>query len=204
MSQDDDSQDIKVILVGEPGTGKTSLINVAIGQQFSQETSSTLISTFVQKRMIKGKQEYILNIWDTAGQEKFRAMTKIFIKNAKIVIFVYSINNRDSFRGLKEYWYNTIKESLGDEPILGMVGNKSDLFLEEEVKEDDAKQFAIENEIMFKLVSAKEDPNGFVEYLENLLDVYLNKNGVIFDKRDTINIKSEDQNKNNQKKNCCK
>ena len=202
MSKEEDIQDIKVILVGEPGTGKTSLINVAIGGKFSQDTSSTLISTFVQKRVIKDNNEYILNIWDTAGQEKFRAMTKIFIKNAKIVIFVYSINNRDSFKGLKEYWFNTIKESLGDEPILGIVGNKSDLFLEEEVKEDDARQFALENEVLFRLVSAKEDPNGFVEFIENLLDQYLNKNGVVVNKRDTININNENQNV--KKQNCCK
>ena len=201
MSQDEDLQDIKVILVGEPGTGKTSLINVAIGAKFTTDTSSTLISTFVQKKIIKNQQEYILNIWDTAGQEKFRAMTKIFIKNAKIVIFVYSINNKDSFKGLKEYWFNTIKESLGNEPILGIVGNKSDLFLEEEVKEDDARQFALENEVLFRLVSAKEDPNGFIEFIENLVDQYLNKNGVIVTKRDTININNENK---NEKKQCCK
>ena len=201
MSKEEDLQDIKVILVGEPGTGKTSLINVAIGEKFTQDTSSTLISTFVQKRVIKDQKEYILNIWDTAGQEKFRAMTKIFIKNAKIVIFVYSINSRDSFRGLKEYWFSTIKESLGDEPILGIVGNKSDLFLEEEVKEDDARQFALENEVLFRLVSAKEDPNGFIEFIENLVDQYLNKNGVIVTKRDTININNENK---NEKKQCCK
>ena len=201
MSKEEDLQDIKVILVGEPGTGKTSLINVAIGEKFTQDTSSTLISTFVQKRVIKDQKEYILNIWDTAGQEKFRAMTKIFIKNAKIVIFVYSINSRDSFRGLKEYWFSTIKESLGDEPIKGIVGNKSDLFLEEEVKEDDARQFALENEVLFRLVSAKEDPNGFIEFIENLVDQYLNKNGVIVTKRDTININNENK---NEKKQCCK
>ena len=203
MSQDEDLQDIKVILVGEPGTGKTSLINVAIGAKFTTDTSSTLISTFVQKKIIKNQQEYILNIWDTAGQEKFRAMTKIFIKNAKIVIFVYSINNKDSFKGLKEYWFNTIKESLGNEPILGIVGNKSDLFLEEEVKEDDASQFATEHNIDFKLVSAKEDPEGFVVFIENLVDEYLKKNGVVVNKRNTININFNDPNVINKKKKCC-
>ena len=203
MSQDEDLQDIKVILVGEPGTGKTSLINVAIGAKFTTDTSSTLISTFVQKKIIKNQQEYILNIWDTAGQEKFRAMTKIFIKNAKIVIFVYSINNKDSFKGLKEYWFNTIKESLGNEPILGIVGNKSDLFLEEEVKEDDASQFATEHNIDFKLVSAKEDPEGFVVFIENLVDEYLKKNGVVVNKRNTINININDPNVIKKKKKCC-
>ena len=202
MSKEDDSEDVKVILVGEPGTGKTSLINVAIGEKFTENSPSTLISTFVQKKFQKNKKEYVLNIWDTAGQEKFRAMTKIFIKNSKIVILVYSINYKESFEGIKNYWLNSIKEALGKEPILAMVGNKSDLFLEEQIKEEEAKQFADENELIFKLVSAKEDPTGFVEFLEHLLDEYLIKHGIDpKEKKNTIDI-NKDANNNNKKK-CC-
>ena len=169
-------EDIKVILVGEPGTGKTSLINVSVGEAFKEVSQSTLLSTFVPKTFNKNGHDYILNIWDTAGQEKYRAMTKIFIKNSKIVIFVYAIDNLKSFEGLKKYWVNSIKEALGDVPILGMVGNKCDLFMKEEVKEEDAKQFALEKKMKFELVSAKEDPDGFIKFLSGLLDDYLAKN----------------------------
>jgi small GTP-binding protein len=199
--KEDEEEDIKVILVGEPGTGKTSLINVAIGKMFTDNSPSTLISTFVQKKFNKNNKEYILNIWDTAGQEKFRAMTKIFIKNSKIVILVYSINSKETYDGLKEYWFNIITEALGDEPIIAMVGNKSDLFLEEQIKEEEAKEFARENGIKFKLVSAKEDPDGFIEFLEELLDEYLRLNNKDTLKRETININSDSDKTH---KGCCK
>ena len=179
MSEDNDELDeIKVILVGESGTGKTSLINVAIGEKFDPSSQSTLLSTFVPKKYERNGKNYTLNIWDTAGQEKFRAMTKIFTKNSKIVIFVYSINNRESFEIMKTYWVKSIKESLGDEPIIGIVGNKSDLFLEEKVKEEEGKEFANHLNVNFKLVTAKEDPVGFVDFMGELLDEFLEKKGI--------------------------
>ena len=179
MSEDNDELDeIKVILVGEAGTGKTSLINVAIGEKFDPSSQSTLLSTFVPKKYERNGKNYTLNIWDTAGQEKFRAMTKIFTKNSKIVIFVYAINNRESFEIMKTYWVNSIKESLGDEPIIGIVGNKSDLFLEEKVKEEEGKEFANQLNVNFKLVTAKEDPVGFVDFMGDLLDEFLEKKGI--------------------------
>ena len=179
MSEDNDELDeIKVILVGESGTGKTSLINVAIGEKFDPNSQSTLLSTFVPKKYERNGKNYTLNIWDTAGQEKFRAMTKIFTKNSKIVIFVYAINNRESFEIMKTYWVKSIKESLGDEPIIGIVGNKSDLFLEEKVKEEEGKEFANHLNVNFKLVTAKEDPVGFVDFMGELLDEFLEKKGI--------------------------
>ena len=200
MSGDNDELDeIKVILVGEAGTGKTSLINVAIGEKFDPNSQSTLLSTFVPKKYERNGKNYTLNIWDTAGQEKFRAMTKIFTKNSKIVIFVYSINNRESFEIMKTYWVKSIKESLGDEPIIGIVGNKSDLFLEEKVKEEEGKEFANQLNANFRLVTAKEDPIGFVDFMGELLDEFLEKKG--------IKVKGNNFNINNKptakKKKCC-
>ena len=203
---EEELDDIKLILVGEPGTGKTSLINVSIGEQFTENSPSTLLSTFVPKKFEKNKKVYTINIWDTAGQEKFRAMTKIFIKNSKIVVFVYSIDNKESFEEIQNYWFKTIKDILGDEAILGIVGNKCDLFLEEKIKEEEAKSYADELKIKFKLVSAKEDPGGFIEFIEELLDEYLLKKYQIENvERETININKENENNklNKPKKNCC-
>ena len=206
MSEDEEAgEDIKVILVGEAGTGKTSLIKVSVGEKFQENTSSTYLSTFVTKSFTKNEKKYILNIWDTAGQEKYRAMTKIFTKNAKIVIFVYSIDNKESFEGLKSHWVKSIKDSLGDKPICGMVGNKYDLFLKEEVKEEEAKEFAIQNDMRFQLVSAKAEPEGFINFLSILLDEFLGK-GDIGPKRETIFINKDDHNnkERSNKKKCCK
>jgi len=201
---EEEGNDIKLILVGEPGTGKTSLINVAIGQEFKEESNSTLSSTFVPKKFKKDGKEYNVNIWDTAGQEKYRSLTKIFIKDSKIVIFVYAINSRESFDGIKSYWVDTIKEALGDDPVLGIVGNKCDLFMNEEVKESEAKEFAEEKGMQFQLVTAKENPKGFIQFLSKLLDIFLEKNDFA-PKRNSIFINKDDPVGGEEKKGgCCK
>ena len=172
-------EEIKVILVGEPGTGKTSLINVSIGENFEKNMVSTSASSFVPKKVKRNGKVYVLNIWDTAGQEKFRSMTKLFIKNSKIVILVYAIDSKVTFDGLRDFWLKTIKDSLGDEPIIAIVGNKSDLFLNEEIKESEVREYAQNLGIRFSLASAKENPNEFILFLESLLDDYLSKKGIL-------------------------
>ena len=127
---DDELNEIKIILIGEPGTGKTCLINVATGNQFNENSESTLLSTYVTKNMVINDKEYSLNLWDTAGQEKYRAMTKIFTKNSKIVIFVYAINNKNTFEEMKSYWIKTIKETLGAHCLFtGRSSAKNDFYI---------------------------------------------------------------------------
>ena len=161
MSDEDGQKEIKVILVGEPGTGKTCLIKVATGGKFSENMESTIESTYTTKKIVKNNKEYFLNLWDTAGQEKYHSVTRLFLKKSEIVIFVYAINEKQTFEGIKSYWVTAIKESVGDEPILGIVVNKNDLFMEEDVNEEEVKrmQQPIFEEILqhVKKISHMED-----------------------------------------------
>ena len=167
----EEEEEIKVILVGEMGTGKTSLINTAIGLNFQEKLSSTTTNSIMNKTMtIKGKS-YSVKLWDTIGQEKYRSLTKIFMKGAKIVIFVYDITNLESFKELN-YWFDCTKEIINEKTVMGIVGNKSDLFLKEEVKESDARALAKQKGFDFALTSAKNSTM-FCEFLEKLLKKYL-------------------------------
>ena len=197
-----EEEDIKVIFVGEPGTGKTSLINVSVGEKFERDLLSTTASSFSPKKFNKNGKVYTLNLWDTAGQERFRSMTKLFIKNSKIVILVYAIDSEVTFEGLKEFWLKTIKESLGDEPIYAIVGNKSDLFLKEKIQESVVREYAQNLGIKFTLASAKESPKDFVVFLESLLDDYLSKKGIVINNNKAIKLSNQDNN-GKQKKKCC-
>ena len=171
-----EEQDIKVILVGEMGTGKTSLINVLMGGKFVEGVEMTTSSaSFVTKQMKIDNKIYSINLWDTIGQEKFRSLTKIFIKDSKIVIFVYDITRLKTFKEL-EFWFQTINEVLGNDAVLGIVGNKQDLFIKEEVKEELVKKYAEEKKVPFKLTSAK-NPLSFTSFLEQLLKTYITKYG---------------------------
>ena len=196
-----EEQEIKVILVGESGTGKTSLINIAMGMKFVEGTElSTSAATFVTKIIKIGGKSYTLNLWDTIGQEKFRSLTKIFIKDSKIVIFVYDITRLDSFKELN-YWFKTIQDVLGDTAVLGIAGNKHDLFMKEEVKEEVAEKYAEEKGVPFKLTSAK-NPLSFNTFLEDLLKKYIEKSGGVIDSKDGHKLE-DNKEKPDKGKKCC-
>ena len=167
----DDDEEIKVILVGEMGTGKTSLINTAIGLSFQDKLPSTTTNSIVNKIMeIKGKK-YSINLWDTIGQEKYRSLTKIFMKGAKVVIFVYDITSRHTFTEL-DFWFKSTQEIINEKIVMGIIGNKSDLFLKEEVSEEEGRKLAKDKGFEFALTSAKNS-SIFCEFLEKLVKKYI-------------------------------
>ena len=168
MNDDDDVMEIKTILVGMSGVGKTNIINAITGQKFEENKFTTSTSSFVDKFMTVRNKKYRLEIWDTAGQEKFRSLTKIFIKDSKIVIFVYDITTRSSFEEI-DFWVNTVKDILKDEPIFGLAGNKKDLFQNEVVDEEEGEKKAQEIGALFKLTSAKSGL-GINEFIQSLLE----------------------------------
>ena len=138
------TKDVKAILLGESGVGKTCIINRYINNEFNESLASTLGSAFFLKEIIKGNIKYNVNVWDTTGQEKYHSVTNLFINGSHIIILVYSIDSKSSFENLT-YWYNTIQEKLkGEKYILAVVGSKIDLVDDEVVSEDEGKQFAKE------------------------------------------------------------
>ena len=188
------SSGIKLILVGDTGTGKTNLIQVAAGLEFTQSQLTTTSCSYIQTIIKRNKKEYKVNLWDTIGQEKYRSLTKIFVKDSNIIILVYDITNRDTFESLK-YWKKIVEEILGKDLILGVVGNKIDLYFEEKVKENEGKEYADSIGAKFKLTSAKNSPGEFIRFIEEMLDEYLkkNKNNVvdkIEDRKESIKIKN--------------
>ena len=198
MSQDEDSDDCiktKVILLGESGVGKTSLINAVDGKSFDPRMLSTFSTTFIKKIYKIDSQKYQVNLWDTAGQERYRQLTKLFYKGSDIVIFVYDITSKESFNHLGD-WLKEVKDIIENKYICALVGNKNDLYFEEKVKEEEAKIFAHNNNIKFQLVSAKDDPQSFEDFIKELVkDAQLNLEE---------KVKNTSLKKNKKKKNKCK
>ena len=168
-------ESFKVVLVGESGVGKTSIIRVATGEEFEQNSMSSSSGSYKEGYYISSsKKKYIYHLWDTAGQEAYRSLNKIFIKNAKVVIFVYAIDNEPSFKELG-YWIDLAKAELGDDFVMGIVANKIDLYEEQQVKEEVAVEFAKKQNIKFRATSALTEPMGFKCFLEELLIDYIKK-----------------------------
>ena len=180
MSKEKDNNEeanniIKVILVGDSGAGKTNLITVSAGYEFNSNALTTTSCSYVQKEFNIKDQKYKVNLWDTIGQEKYRSLTKIFLKGSKIVIFVYDISCKKSFESLV-FWKKIIDDIVCTDPILGVVGNKTDLFDKEEVKDDEGEAYANSIGAKFLLTSAKTDNLAFTQFIEELLGDYIKKN----------------------------
>ena len=199
---DKDEIAIKVTLIGESSVGKTSIINRYAKGNFSQELESTLGANYSQKKMVRHGKKIRLDLWDTAGQEKYRAIGRHFYKESYIVCLVYDISNKDSFEKLKSVWYPDLQQFGEKLRIVAVVGNKIDKYLEEEVKDEDAKAFAEEIKAINKRTSAMEGTN-IEDLFNSLVDKYLTEISGMIIEGDKIKIKKENNNDKNKKKSCC-
>ena len=158
------NEKIKVILVGESHVGKTSIITQYIQNNFSDE----YIATFAQDKSIKEEvlkdgTQIKLEIWDTIGQEGYNLANKIFMKNSKIALLIYDITDRKSFDNLNKF-YDLICEVNGrNNVVIGVVGNKNDLYEKRVVEEEEAKKYAKDIDSTYFETSAKDH-----ESIENL------------------------------------
>ena len=155
--------------MGESGVGKTSIITQFISKKFNQRCPTSVSAQFISK--IMKFPEYSKNlkfdIWDTVGQEKYRSLTKIFYKDADIIIFVYDITTEFSFKAIKDYWYKETKEHTDIEPILALAANKIDLYKDEQITNSDGKEYADEINAIFQNTSALSN-TGIDNLFENL------------------------------------
>ena len=112
MSEDGEAKTCKVVLLGESGVGKTCIISRYTNNTFEDNIMSTTGASYCGKAMTfdeYGGKTIKFEIWDTAGQEKYRALAKVFYKNAAVCILVYDITRRNSFEELKKYWITELK-----------------------------------------------------------------------------------------------
>ena len=203
-----DDRGIKVVLLGESGVGKTNLIRVSMGKPFVKNENSTISSSYYENDFVINNKKYLYCLWDTAGQEVYRSLNKIFIKESKIIIIVFAINTEESFEQI-DFWLNYTKEILGsDNYIVGLVGNKSDLYEDQAISEQTINKKAEEMQVKYKITSAATDAVGFKDFLDELLTDYINKyNPQEIEKPNSFKI-SEDKEEEEgtdkkKKKNCC-
>jgi len=169
MKDDDNIPSCKITLIGDSGVGKSSIIGRFITGFFNEEMNSTLGLNYSQKLYEKNGKKISLNLWDTAGQEKFRSLGKNFYNDSFIIIIVYDICNKASFQSIKEVWYPDIQRFGEKVNIIALVGNKKDKYEEEEVPEEEAKSYAKEIDANFFLVSANSG-DGIEQMFQSLAD----------------------------------
>ena len=147
------STSFDIISLGNIYVGKTSIFQRLSKDVFSDNYKSTIgCDTFIYYIKYRNKK-YVLNLKDPPGFEKYKSLTRSFLRNADGVLFIYDITNRESFNDL-ESWYNIYKEENGE--VVGLViGNKCDC--ERKVSEEEAKKFSEEHGLKYLETSAKLD-----------------------------------------------
>ena len=200
----------KVVILGEPGVGKTSIISRYVTNQFSPVVISTTGASYSTKILkIDDENSIKFQIWDTAGQERFRSLAKIFYQNAVAVILVYDITVRETFEQLQKYWIKEIEENAPTDIILALAANKSDMYENELVNLNEGKELARQLNAIFKSTSALNS--------KGIDDLFLSIGKKFLDPTYTVNIsncteKSETRNnsktlkipkKAKEKKKCC-
>ena len=151
---------IKVVLIGDSGVGKTSIIQRYVNDEYDPNIIFSSSAQFLTKTIeLNELQTVKFDIWDTAGQEKFRALAKIFYKDARVIILVYDITNKVSFENLQQYWFKEIEENSISDAIIVIVGNKSDLYEIEQVTDEEGQKYADEKKAIFKKTSALSNRN---------------------------------------------
>ena len=148
----------KVVLIGESGVGKTCIIAQFTNGKFDPNTVTSLTAQYIRKNVDLPDGETItFDIWDTAGQEKYRALAKIFYKDARAIVLVYDVTSVKSFEEIKNYWYEQIKQLGSDNIVIAIAANKYDLYEEKQVSNEDGEEFAKSIGAIFVSTSAKND-----------------------------------------------
>mgnify|MGYP000343438945 CR=1 FL=1 len=164
----------KVVLLGEGRVGKTSLCLQYVENRFASDQKSTIQATYLDKRLNLGRQSVKLMIWDTAGQERFHALGPIYYRDANGALLVYDITDRDSFTKVRN-WVKELKTIVGDDIVLCIAGNKSDLEKQRQVDDAEAKAYAEKVGAVHMLTSAKTG-KGVEEVFLQLTKAMLKKN----------------------------
>ena len=148
----------KVVVIGDSGVGKSNLMTRYTCDEFSIETPSTIGVEFMTKTLTIQSRDVKAQIWDTAGQEKFRAIARSVYNGAKGAMIVYDITNQASFNNITS-WVEELKKFADPPPVMMLVGNKCDLEHLRVVKKDVANTFAQQHGLSFIETSALDSTN---------------------------------------------
>lgn len=143
----------KVILIGDWGVGKSNIILRITQDAFDPESRTTIGVEFSQKVTEVQNKKIIVQIWDTAGQDRYKAITSAYYRAAVGALLVYDVSKRSSFDNLK-LWVREIQENTSPTTVIMLIGNKIDLDANRVISYEEGKDFAKKNGFLFREASA--------------------------------------------------
>ncbi len=152
------SSKFKIVFLGDQSVGKTSIINRFIYDTFEDVYQATIGIDFLSKPVYVDDKTIRLQLWDTAGQERFKSLIPSYVKDSSVAVICYDITNADTFDSVKT-WVENARSMRGEEVVLFIAGNKSDLADQRAVSEEDGEKLASELGAAFFETSAKSGEN---------------------------------------------
>ena len=156
----DDNYDLtlKILIVGDSGVGKTNFILRFLNNEFNQNYMSTAGIDLKSGSIIIKNKKIRIQIWDTAGQEKYKAITKNLFLKVMGALIVYDITNENSFYNLQS-WVSMVKEECGKHMQIVIVGNKSDLDSKRAISKEEVLNYVKEQKVEYIETSSKTGEN---------------------------------------------
>ncbi|CAD8100708.1 unnamed protein product [Paramecium sonneborni] len=190
-------QKFKIVFLGNQSVGKTSIINRFIFDNFTGNEQPTVGIDFISKTLQVDNKSVRLQLWDTAGQERFRSLIPSYIRDSQAAIICYDITNEKSFQDLQR-WIEDVKEERGDEVLIYILGNKTDLESERQIQTEQAEAKAKELGAQFSEVSAKSAHN-VAEFFKKLsYDLQGNPNEQLSQQQPQLQKAPQQQQQQNQ------
>ncbi len=194
--EDDQTQyelSFKMILIGDPGVGKSCLTSQAIKDYFDDTYSATVGFEFITFNLKLDNKPVRLQIWDTCGQEIYRSLISSFYRNASLAMIVYSIDSKESFEHL-DAWLKDVRLLCNPDVKIFLIGNKQDLETQRKVSLEEAQKYVNDKEFdYFSETSAK---TGF-----NAKEVFIQAAKVLFVEHLKYKRKASIENKNSNNAN---
>lgn len=144
----------KLVFLGDQGVGKTCIINRFVYDSFDKNYQATIGIDFLSKTMYLDDRTVRLQLWDTAGQERFRSLIPSYIRDSSVAVVVYDTTSRASFLNSSK-WIDDIRSERGDDVVIMLVGNKTDLADRRQISIEEGATKAEEEQIFFIETSAK-------------------------------------------------
>lgn len=153
-NEEQEYYEVRYIIVGDSGVGKTNIIYRFVKGEFQNEMQSTLGVDFLSKNIKKNDKIFKLQIWDTNGMEQFRSIRQNYYKNAACALIIYDITDEKSFKSINDWIEECKNNAFNEDLLIILVGNKTDLKEDRKITEEDGKSLGNKYEIPFYESSA--------------------------------------------------
>ncbi|NXQ45186.1 RAB44 protein, partial [Catharus fuscescens] len=183
-----------VLFVGDSHVGKTSFLYRLHADTFNPHLTATVGLDYQIKNLVVDNKRFALRLWDSAGQERYRSMTKQFFRKADGVVLMYDITSEYSFCDVR-YWLSCIQEAAEDGVAVLLLGNKTDCAAQRQVPTKEGECLAKEHQLMFYECSAASG--------HNVLESMVSFTRLLKSREDELKNKAEEVPKVPQKKKSC-